>query len=171
MRLLAVLVLCFGALALSGCGFRPLYGAGPGGVAAEHMFAAVELDEIGGRLGPMVYHELQDQLHPTGRAADVPARYRLAVKLKEKREGRAIEPDASITRFDYRLSGSYQLVKIDGGKVVHAGAVSSSTAYNVVESQFATLSARQDAEQRAARGVSEEIRLRVAIFLRGAAEG
>lgn len=171
MRAFAVLVFGFGALALTACGFRPLYGTGPGGMTAEHMFAAVELDEIGGRLGPVVYHELQDQLHPAGRAADVATRYRLAVKLKEKREGRAIEPDASITRFDYRLSGHYRLIEIDGNKVVHTGAVSSSTAYNVVESQFATLSAREDAELRAARGVSEEIRLRLAIFLRGVADG
>lgn len=50
------------------------------------------------------------------------------------------------------------------GNTVHEGQSRSIASYNVVDSQFATLSAQRDAEERAAVELSEDIKLRLAIF-------
>lgn len=164
-----VFALIISAFALNACGFRPLYAEGEDGLGLDDRLAAVEVDEIPGPQGREFKVALDSQMYPAGRPADVRTQYLLHVRLKADREGLAIQPDASITRYDYRLIGRYRLVGVETGEVVHQGIATAETAYNVVESQFATLSARRDAEARAIRSLSEEIRMRIALFLKAGA--
>lgn len=161
--------LMISALALSGCGFRPLYAQAEDGTGLGDRLAAVEIGEIPGPQGREFRVALNSQMYPAGRPASAVTRYVLNVRLKVDREGLAIQPDASITRYDYNLTGRYRLVDMETGKVAHRGIATAKTAYNVVDSQFATLSARRDAEDRAIRSLSEEIRMRIALFLKAGA--
>ena len=151
------------ATALGACGFQPLYGEQPGGVRTNAELAQIEVLEIDqGRPGQDVYNGLIDRLSPNGEPIDPD--YQLRVNLRETREGVAIERDASITRYNYLLSARYSLVDNRSGNVVHEGQSRSIASYNVVDSQFATLIAQRDAEERAATELSEDIKLRLAIF-------
>jgi len=149
--------------ALSACGFQPLYGEHGDGARTDAELGRIEVVAIeSGRTGHDVYNALIDRLSPSGAPANPD--YQLQVNLRERREGVAIERDASITRYNYRLLARYSLVDKRSGNIVHEGESRSIASYNVVDSQFATLMAQRDAEERAATELSEDIKLRLAIF-------
>ena len=151
------------ALVLSGCGFTPLYGARDGGTRTNAELQQISVATIeNGRTGHDVYNALIDGISPHGEP-DAPD-YELRVRLTEASEGVAIERDASITRYNFRLDARFRLVDIRSGNVIYEGRSRSIASYNVVESQFATLVAQRDAEERAATELSEDIKLRLAIF-------
>lgn len=151
------------ALALAGCGFQPLYGArergGPGSVEA---LTQISVDPIPDRIGQILRNNLVDRFNPRGEPDR--ARYRLAVKVIVSKEGLAITKDESITRFNLRITAIFALLEADSGKELHRGIARTIAAYNVVDSQFATLSAEKDAEARAARELSDDLRTRLAVY-------
>lgn len=160
----ATLLLVVGlATGLAACGFQPLYGSrdrgGPGAVEA---LAQVAVDPIRDRLGQVLRNNLVDRLSTTGEPER--PRYRLTVALAVGKEGLAITKDESITRFNLRINASFVLREVGSNAEVTRGTSRTIAAYNVVESQFATLSAEKDAEIRAARELSDDIRTRLAVF-------
>jgi len=62
------------------------------------------------------------------------------------------------------LVGSVRLTRLQDQKILFEESVRTISAYNVVQSEFATLSAERDAEDRAARDMGREISTRLAIF-------
>lgn len=151
------------ASALGACGFTPLYGVQPDGTRVNTELEQIQVVAIeDGRTGYDIYNALIDRLSPNGEP-EAPD-YQLRIRLREQREGVAIERDASITRYNLRLTANYTLVDIRTGNTVHEGQSRSIASYNVVDSQFATLTAERDAEERAAIELSEDIKLRLAIF-------
>ncbi len=162
-RLIKGLSIVIVAGALSACGFTPLYGEREGGVRTDAELQQIQVIPIeSSRTGHDIYNALIDRLSPYGEPDDPD--YQLRIRLNERREGVAIERDASITRYNYRLLAEYSLLDVRTGNVIHEGRSRSIASYNVVESQFATLVARRDAEERAAMELSEDIKLRLAIF-------
>ena len=162
-RLIKSTVFIVAAGVLSACGFSPLYGEREGGARTDAELAQIQVIAIeDGRTGYDLYNALIDRLSPYGEPQDPD--YQLRLRLREQRDGVAIERDASITRYNYRLTASYQLIDIRSGNTVHEGQSRSIASYNVVDSQFATLTAQRDAEERAAIELSEDIKLRLAIF-------
>jgi len=151
------------AAALGACGFQPLYGEHADGGRTDAELAQIQVMEMAlGRTGHDVYNALIDRLSPNGEPSEPD--YQLSIDLRETREGVAIERDASITRYNYLLTARYRLIDTRSGNVIHEGQSRSIASYNVVDSQFATLTARRDAEERAATELSEDIKLRLAIF-------
>lgn len=147
---------------LAGCGFRPLYGetATSAGITAD--LESVSVDPMRSQIGVELRNHLIDRLTPTGHPGS--SRYRLAINIEETRLGAAIRLDASITRYNYRLTAKYQLIDAQTGDILFTGSSFSDVPYDVVESQFATVYSRFDAESRAAEAVSEDIKIRLALF-------
>lgn len=159
----AILLIAGIATGVAACGFQPLYGERAGGVRTDAELARIQVVPVeDGRTGHDVYSALIDRLSPSGEPANPD--YQLRVSLREEREGVAIERDASITRYNYLLQARYRLVDMRSGNVVHEGQSRSIASYNVVDSQFSTLVAQRDAQERAATELSEDIKLRLAIF-------
>ncbi|NWH08168.1 MAG: hypothetical protein HXY22_05910 [Alphaproteobacteria bacterium] len=152
------------SVTLGGCGFTPLYGKPESGANVPAEFAAISVEDIDGRVGLEVRNNLIEILNPAGEPAS-PA-YRLVVTLGELRQGLLVRSDASVTRYNYQLSGKYELRDAKTDKVMQQGEARAIAAYNVVESQFATYSAEKDAESRAARELAQEIRLRLGTALK-----
>ena len=148
-------------LALAACGFRPLYG-GASGATRRLELSQIAVSPIESKLGTDLRNELIDRLTPSGEPGF--PQYRLDLTLHEYREGLGIQPDASVTRWNYELTASYQLLDLGTGKVITKGTASSIAAYSVVNSQFATLSAEEDAERRTAIDLGDELELRLALF-------
>jgi LPS-assembly lipoprotein len=160
-RALLVLMLC---LALPACGFRPMYGAAstPGSPAVMEKLASVDVRPIPDRLGQVVRNELIEAINPAGAPAN-PA-YELALLVGEEREDVGLRENASSTRANYRMSARFELRETATDKVVLQGTTWAETAFDIVQQDYPTVIAQQDAQQRLAVDLAEEIRTRLAVF-------
>ncbi len=147
---------------LGACGFQALYGERGGRDQALVELASIFVQPIADRLGQVVRNELRDRLTPRG--VPVSPRYRLAVVVTTRKEAVAFNDDESVTRFNFSLNARYVLSEDVSGQVIVAGSTRSVAAFNVVLSEFANIAAEKDAEARAARDTSEEIRTRIGVF-------
>jgi LPS-assembly lipoprotein len=156
------------ALSLTGCGFRPLYGEASFPEGTQAVFASVQIEPIGPtndseRIGFVLSNALDEALHPPGVKAA--AAYVLKTSLSDERRGLGIQDDASITRYNYRLTAEWTLTRSGEEKPFANGRAETTASYNVVDQQYATLVARRDAEERAAQEIAEQMKLKIAVAL------
>lgn len=152
------------SLVLAACGFRPLYGERAGGSAAVDL-ASVQISAIDDRLGQILRNDLIERLSPLGEPTS--PRYGLRASLSESSAALAIQQDTTITRYDQRISVSFLLVELTTGVVIFRGQSRAIGGYDAVRSDFATLTAQQDAARRTVREVAEDIRAQLAAFFAG----
>lgn len=162
---LVALALALAALGtLAACGFKPVYGDRGLGVRTSEAMGLVEVAPIsGGLVATLVRNNLLDRINPNGEPSA--PRHRLEVTLTPVLSGLLVQPDASTTRYNYTILGRYKLIDMVTGEVALEGGVRGEAGYNVVESEYATLIAKQNAERRAALAISEDLTLRVSLFL------
>lgn len=153
--LLAALVL------LGACGFRPLYGSKEKGAAAAEL-AAVEIKPIADRAGQQLHNLLLDRINPRGRPAK--PRYVLKIRLTQGIERLAVRKTAFSTRANLRLIAAFALAPAGGGEVLVSGTSLAISSYNILDSEFATLTSEKDARSRATGQLAEDIRTRLAVF-------
>jgi LPS-assembly lipoprotein len=149
---------------LSACGFQPLYGTtSVTGSNLSGLMAAVDIAPIPGRVGQEVRNELI--FKTTG--GDLPAEpeYRLEIAMRESAQPLLVELDGDAKGLLFAIDADFRLIKISSKEVLLTAKASSRAAYQKVESIFANLRARKDAEDRAARELADGIRTRVAAFL------
>lgn len=153
----AAVLLVAAALALSGCGLRPLYGGGVAG-PVQSTLAAVEVAPIDGQAGWLVANALRDRL-----ANDKPAqpRYRLEVRLDDKITGLGVRRDDSVARERRTLRARYQLVDLSSGSVVLDATAGSDAGVDVVGSEYATIAAEKTALERLSEIVADQIIARI----------
>jgi LPS-assembly lipoprotein len=145
-------------MALSGCGFHPMYGP-----SLSPQLSSIYVDPIAERDGYELRNSLIDLLGSNGETRG--KRYRLTITLRESNQGVALRNDSAITRYNDTLAASFVLTDMNGAKITE-GTQSGLTAYNVTSSPYATLAAQQDADKRAAQDIAERIRLDLAAFFR-----
>jgi LPS-assembly lipoprotein len=154
---------------VSGCGFQPLYGSaavtGSAGIGDE--LAAIQIQEIPGRVGQVVRNELVFKTTGGGEAAQ--SIYRLEIALRESAQSTLVEIDGESKGVVFALNANFKLIRKDDNSVLMTGQAQSRAAYQKVESIFANIRARRDAEDRAAKMIADSIRTRVAAHLSQAA--
>ncbi len=155
----AALLLCIGALALSGCGLRPLYSGGSSGTVPS-MLASVQVAPIEGQSGWLVTNALRDRLH----AGDATPRYRLEIQLDDSIIGLGVRRDDSVARERRTLRARYQLVDLATGAVVLDATAGSDAGVDVVGSEYATIAAERSALERLSGIVADQIVARVARY-------
>jgi LPS-assembly lipoprotein len=138
------------ALLLSSCGFRPLYATDGGGGTGLSRMALVDVEATDG-VTDIVGRAFARRI----RGGDE-ALYDLSVKATEQAERLAVQIDASVTRYNYRLVGDYTVVERSSGKR-YVGNVISIASFNVVNSQYSTLFAEEQAREKAAAQLVEDI--------------
>lgn len=152
--------------ALGACGFRPLYGdpevIGTGNNASEEL-AAVHINTIPDRTGQMLHNNLLDRINAHGRPG-LP-RYALDITLTETRSNLGFIKDNSATLAQLGIVANYRLVDLKTKAPLQSGRSRSVTSYNIVTSDFGTLSAEKDARERAVREIADDITTKVAVFL------
>ena len=154
---LKLAALTLAALALSGCGFRPLYGTIGADPAAQQIFASIYVEPIAQeRIGYDLRNDLMDLLRATDRAAGTA--YRLHVDVTETREGVALQNDATITRYDIAFTAKYELTDAKL-KSVLKGTETTLESFDVAQSPYSSLTGQEDAEKRAAQDIAEHIRI------------
>lgn len=159
-RGLAAVALLVSALALSGCGFHPLYGERSR--AAPQALNQVEIELIEGRTGQMLRNELLTRFHPRGGSG---SRYSLTVKVDETLTDLGIRKDSTATRANLTLVASFVVRSLANRQPLMTGTTRSINSYNILTSDFATLSARADARKRGIRQLANQIEERVSIWL------
>jgi LPS-assembly lipoprotein len=164
-RFVKAAALLFASLALSACGFHPLYGTLGSGPSAQAEFSSIYVEQVPSEVSG---YELRNTLISLLNASDRPAgmRYRLSVTLHERREGVAIAADvnASLTRYGYTMEAHYELTDIATNKLVTKGTEITQEGYDVASSPYATEVSLQDTRKRAAQDVAEHLRLDLGVF-------
>jgi LPS-assembly lipoprotein len=149
--------LMIAALALSGCGFRPLYGTIGANPAGQRIFATIYVEPIEHeRVGYDLRNKLIDLLRGPARAQE--AAYRLEVTVTETREGVALQNDATITRYDLAFTAKYKLTDTKLNTVTQ-GEETTLESFDVAQSPYASLTGQQEAEKRAAQDIAEHIQI------------
>ena len=142
-------VLLGGALALAACGFSPVYA--PGG-AGSKLFGQIRAADP----------KTPDEFTFAGRIAerlgpDSNPRFALDYRLRIAVVPQAITPDEITTRYALNGSADFVLTESGSGKVVTRGQVSSFTSYSTTGTTIATMAAEQDAHERLARMLADQV--------------
>jgi LPS-assembly lipoprotein len=151
------------ALALTACGFHPLYGGANSGMATT--LSSIYVEPMPDRLGYEMRNRMIDLLDGPGTPDG--AVYRLKMSLTQVTQGIALQNDAAITRYNDTIKVSYTLSDMSG-KVITSGIETGLSAYNVLPSapnaNYGTLAGQQDADKRAAQDIAERIRLDLNVY-------
>jgi LPS-assembly lipoprotein len=146
------------AVALSACGFTPLYaepGVSPG-------LASIQTIAPDGRLGYLVRESLDDELaYSPGK----PASYRLELTLIERRSPRGLHVDNVASRYEYTVEARYRLIATPGGAIAREGHVKAEVTYDDAGAPYAAIAVHNDAQERVAAEVARKLRLDLAIWL------
>lgn len=161
-RLGLLAALALGPLALGGCGFTPVYGSRGAATAPVQQLAQVQIDPIPERTGQVLRNKLIDRFYESGRPGN--ADYRLVVNLSAAEEGLGIRRDATATRARLTVQANYELIEAKTGKVAYRTFSRAVVSYNLLEAQYATLVAQQDAYERALTELADDVRTRLALF-------
>ncbi len=132
---------------------------------AQAVFGSIYVDTIEGeRIGYELRNILIDDLEGTAKPGA--AVYRLKVTAKQSIEGIAVEPNATITRYNYSLLAHYELSNMRAGTVLKSGNETTLGDYDVVESPYSTIVAQQAVQKRAAEDIAARIQVDLAVFFR-----
>ena len=146
---------------LEACGFRPLYGSRETGAAAAEL-AVVKINPIPDRAGQQLHNLLLDRINPRGRPGT--PRYILKIRLTQGIERLAVRKTAFSTRANMRLTAIFELDAAGSGESLVSGNSQAISSFNILNSEFATLTAEKDALFRATGQLAEDIRTRLAVF-------
>ena len=147
-------VVVIAGLLTAACGFTPVYRQDEPNSVRQNM-AQIVVAPIGGHRGLQLRNRLLEKFSPRG-GADVP-QFRLSVRLESSTQALLIQLDNTATRQNLRMKASFTLTELASGEIVFKGKSVSVGSYNVVDSEFATIVAEDNAAERAAREIGEEI--------------
>jgi LPS-assembly lipoprotein len=164
----ALLLAALGAL--SACGLRPLYGgdegnppagAASGGVRGD--LAAIKVAAIPERAGQMLRNALLDHLTPEGEPRQ--PLYNLVVTRAETEQTPLRRLDEVAMLQVLGVSANWSLRDLSGA-VLTSGVSRTTARFDLTRSQPATEAARENARERTARDLAEDIRMRLALYFR-----
>jgi LPS-assembly lipoprotein len=159
MRLLLTLGLCFSLLFMASCtSFRPLYGKGPTGEGVSTSLAAVAVTEQRTRSAQLIRNELLNSMG-TG-----PARFTLRLNVSESVSYVSAQSGSNVRRQRFNLNAQYDLLNVTTGAVLTSGNSFSNVSFDTVRQPVADLQASNNAMQRAAQEVGQDLRQRIAAY-------
>lgn len=141
-----------GGLALAGlaaCGFTPVYGPdGPG----QRLFGKVRTAD------PKTMDDFAFVRRVTEKLGPVQdAQFELAYNLRIAIVPQAITPDEITTRYALNGSADFTLTEAGSGRIVTRGQVNNFTSYSTTGTTIATMSSEQDAHDRLAVMLADQV--------------
>ena len=157
---------------VAGCGdsgFRPLYASSSlvGGADVNQKLAQLEIAPIPGRVGQRLRNELIYE--STGGGHALPPEYRLEVVMRESIDATLVQIDGNSSGSVYNLTAAFRLIRIADKSVALTGTSYGRIAFQRFDSVFSNVRARNDAENRAATTIGDDLKSRLAAFLSNAA--
>lgn len=159
---LAVLGATLAACA-SDAAFRPLYGPTASGVGLDQKMAQVRIAPIPSRVGQRIRNELIFQ-HTGGGAAPEPI-YSLEIAITESVSSTLVKTTGEALSQIYGLNASFRLISLTDKKVVLQGNSHARAGFERFTSIYSNVRAREDAENRAAKTIAEEMKGRLGAYL------
>lgn len=141
------------AMTVSACGFKPIYATPDNAVSP-----VIRQVSIGAISAPEEAHlalvgALRERIVV---GEGLTPKYNLEVVATENAQALAVQIDATVTRYNYRMRARYSLRDLESGSKIN-GSAEAITSYNIVSSQYSTLFAERTAREKAARLLAEEI--------------
>jgi LPS-assembly lipoprotein len=156
-QLIASFLMC-SSLLVAGCSnTRPLYGTGADGKGVAVALSGITVEDQKTRAGQIVRNNLVSSFGIAGSS-----NYILRLVPEEKTQQVSSVSTQKLERQRYRLSVKYELATAQNGSTVATGTSFSNVSFDTVEQPIADLRAAENARERAAREVAEDIRLRLA---------
>lgn len=152
-------------LALSGCGFTPLYGQSGDSSVAQKL-DTVTVANIPERTGQLLRLSLETQLHTAG--APTTELYNLSVVYSIGINAIGIQADSSYTRNRYIASANWRLTPIgDPTTPIATGAASTEDAENIIDQQYFAVQLEADTvNQQLADMIASQITSQVAAYFK-----
>ena len=166
-KALAALAAGLLVLAVSGCGFKPVYHSG--GQSADPVMEKLHhlaIAPVPDRAGVRLRAELERLFSPAAQ----PMTHTVHINLKSKNRVTAIEEDASVRRRNLELTAEVRLVPAGGSITIpeFKTTVRSNAGAEQLPSDFSTLVSEGAAEQRAVELLAQRIRQQLALHFAAA---
>jgi len=159
-RALTTALIAAAGLALSACGFTPLY-ATPGVVPG---LSAIQVVVPQGRTAYLLRENLDDEL---GKDHTAKPAYRLNILVDERRYARGLLSNDVADRYELHINVAYTLIALDTGKTLKTGYVPVQVTYDSPDSPYAGIATQQDGQRRAAGDAAQRIRTDLALYFAG----
>jgi LPS-assembly lipoprotein len=151
---------------LTACGegsFSPMYGITASGENLSERLAKVDIAPIPSRVGQRIRNELIFN-NTGGGEAPKPA-FRLEIAIREGLNSTLVTSTGEAFSQVYNVDAGYQLISLRDKVVVLKGTSHARAAFERYQSIYANVRAREDAEQRVARTIAEELKVRLNAYL------
>jgi len=161
------------AALLSGCGFKPMYGQFSDGkgdlrdLMANIRVTSITEQDRPSRIGQVIRNNLLDRLTPFGETKS--AEYLLKVTFLIEEHGYGIRKSDSVTLQNLKLITSFQLEDMATSKVVLDSAVRALVTYDLAQSDYSNMIARNAALKRLSEEVANQLATRIGAFFSKAA--
>ena len=162
-RAFSHLTVLVAALATASCGFKPLHGTSSTGEGVSVHLASIDIVEQETRLGQLIRNDLLSSMSEPGASG---GRYRLAIESTSKTHStiEAVNETVETRRFSFRVNTAFRLLDARSGAELHKGKTFSQVSYDRTASDFSNLQAENDAMERAAHEIGNDIRTRLAAY-------
>jgi LPS-assembly lipoprotein len=158
----ALLAFAGAALALSGCGWTPLYADLEAGTASEEL-RAIRVDPIPERIGQRLAIALRNSLNPTGEPT--PQRYRLNTTLTTYLSNLGIQSQGLATLGKLDVYATYYLVDAQSGNNLLVNTLHVANSFDLDPNQYSTIVGEDDASVRTVAELNQEIVTRLTLFM------
>lgn len=146
-----------------GSGFKPMYAQIGSSPAVEQKLASVSIAPIPSRVGQRIRNELIFQ--STGGGAPAEPVYRLDISIKESLTSTLVKTTGEAASQVYNLDAAFTLTDMRSKKVLLKGNSYARAAFDRFSSIYSNVRAREDAENRTAKSIAEDLKSRLAAFL------
>lgn len=161
LRLLPMLLI----LALSACGFSPMYGSMGSGISAKEGLDKVEIDMIPDHEGVILRNTLIDNFYQGGYPSSPTHRLHVE-KLATAESDLDITINSEATRKQIRITARFSLIDNATNKAALVRTIYSIASYNVLGSQFTTRVSENDARESALNDLARQIENQVALYFK-----
>ncbi len=158
--LAACTMLVVSAVSLTGCGFAPLYAKT--GLTANLSQVAIEVPQT--RTGYFLEQDLRNGL---GGDESSPKTFLLTIGMKERHYGVGYKVDDTSTRSEITSNVVYTLKDMSTGNVLYTNRFSETVTYDTSASPFTGVISQQDAQQRIATAISQQVQRDLALYFHG----
>ncbi|MCF6196329.1 MAG: LPS assembly lipoprotein LptE [Emcibacter sp.] len=165
MRLILVLIT---TVMLASCGFKPMYGQFSDGKGdLRDVMANIRVSDITeqgrpSRIGQVIRNSLLDQLTPFGETKQ--AEYILKVTFLIEEHGYGIRQNDSVTLQNLKLVASFQLEDVNSSKVILDSAARALVTYDLAQSDYSNMIARNAALKRLSQDVANQMATRIGAY-------
>jgi len=153
-------------LALSACGFHPLYSKSGADPNLQEEMSQITVAPMRDRVGQEMHNALIKTITPEGPPSK--PRYTLIVGYNLAESQAALASDETATRDVQRYNVQYRLY--EGSTILTTGTFPEIFSYNFLQEHYANVSAQADIQSRVSDQIAIEIHNRLAIYFTTAAE-